>query len=74
MVVRGYCVEVEPLSEVGAAGWLGRVPDLPGCISDGDDLVLLEANVAEAIETWISAAHRLGRDIPSPTLAPAPRP
>ena len=68
MVVHDYFVQVERLTEADGGGLLGRVPDLPGCMSDGDDLEGLEANVADAIETWINAAHRLGREVPSPKL------
>lgn len=69
MVVRDYFVMIEPIPAVEGGGWLGRVPDLPGCMSDGGDLTELEANVLDAIETWIASARRQGRAIPSPADA-----
>jgi antitoxin HicB len=45
------------------------VPDLPGCMSDGDTREEAEANVKDAIECWITAARRLGRPVPQPPKA-----
>lgn len=66
MVVRDDVVQVEPIPPSEGGGRIGRVPDLPGCMSDGDDLEGLKANIDDAIETWISAARRLGRPVPRP--------
>ncbi|GJE61925.1 type II toxin-antitoxin system HicB family antitoxin [Methylobacterium trifolii] len=66
MVVRDYYVQVDPVPQAEGGGLLGCVPDLPGCMSDGDDIAMLELNIADAIETWIAAARRLGRAVPSP--------
>lgn len=66
MVVRDYVVQVEPIPPSEGGGWIGRVPDLPGCMSDGDDLESLKVSIADAIEIWISAALRLGRPVPRP--------
>lgn len=45
-------------------GWVCEVPSLPGCISQGDTREGALSNAREAIDTWIEAAHSLGRDIP----------
>jgi antitoxin HicB len=42
------------------------VPDLPGCMSDGDTFEELQRNVSDAIDCWIAAAQRLGRAVPKP--------
>lgn len=62
-----YAIIIEPLSEEEGGGFLASVPDLPGCMSDGEtDAEALE-NVHDAIACWIDEARRLGRAIPQPT-------
>jgi antitoxin HicB len=43
------------------------VPDLPGCITVGDTLEELWANVKDAEQDWIDEATKDGRPIPQPT-------
>jgi antitoxin HicB len=62
-----YPVVVEPLPEEDGGGFTAIVPDLPGCMSDGDTPEEALANVRDAIATWIEAAHDLGRAIPQPS-------
>ena len=62
-----YPVIVSPLSEADGGGFAATVPDLPGCISDGDTPEEAIANVADAIKVWLEAARELGRDIPHPS-------
>lgn len=74
MVVHDYFVQIERLPDAEGGGLFGSVPDLPGCMLDGENLPALEANIADAIATWIAAALRLGRTVPPPTRnAPARR-
>ena len=67
-----YPVVVAPLSAEDGGGFSAIVPDLPGCMSDGETPEQAIANVQDAISSWIEAANDLGRAIPSPsrTLAP----
>ena len=46
-----YRVEIEPLAPEDGGGFLAVVPDLPGCMSDGDTPEAV--NVQDAIQTWI---------------------
>ena len=62
-----YPVLIEPLSPEDGGGYLATVPDLPGCMSDGETRELAARNVADAIEAWIEEAHALGRAIPVPS-------
>lgn len=62
-----YRVEIEPLAAADGGGYLARVPDLPGCVSDGETPEEALANVAEAIESWIEAARAWGRPVPQPS-------
>lgn len=62
-----YSVVVEPLSKSDGGGFVAFVPDLPGCMSDGETPEDALANVRDAIEEWIAAARDLGHEIPAPS-------
>lgn len=62
-----YAVLLSPLSEEEGGGFVATVPDLPGCMSDGETPEEALANVQDAIECWIEAAIDNGRSVPSPT-------
>ena len=62
-----YRVEIEPLSPDDGGGFLATVPDLPGCMSDGESPEEAIANVQDAIATWIASAHDLGHSVPKPS-------
>jgi predicted RNase H-like HicB family nuclease len=66
LIVRNYYVEIGVLPRDEGGGFIGRVLDLPGCMSDGDTIEELETNVGDAIECWIAAARREGRPVPEP--------
>ena len=61
-----YAVLIKPLPEDEGGGWVATVPDLPGCMSDGNDMAQAAANVSGAIESWAEAAAETGRDVPAP--------
>jgi predicted RNase H-like HicB family nuclease len=62
-----YLVLIEKLSPEDGDGCLATVPDLRGCISDGELLALAAHNVADAIAAWIEEARALGREVPAPS-------
>ena len=62
-----YRVVIDPLAPEDGGGYLATVPDLPGCMSDGETREAAAHNVMDAIAAWIDEARRLGRDVPSPT-------
>jgi antitoxin HicB len=62
-----YPVLIEPLAPEDGGGFLATVPDLPGCMSDGESAEDALKNVRVAIEEWIEEARALGRDVPPPT-------
>jgi predicted RNase H-like HicB family nuclease len=62
-----YPVLISPLSLEDGGGFLATVPDLPGCMSDGETPQEALANVEDAIEGWIEAAQDIGRAIPEPS-------
>lgn len=61
-----YPVVLRPLAAEDGGGWIALVPDLPGCMSDGDSADEALRNVRDAIEEWKDAAVRLGRPVPPP--------
>jgi len=63
-----YKVVIEPLSEEDGGGFLATVPELPGCMSDGETRAEALVNVEDAISTWLHCARKMGRVIPQPQL------
>jgi len=61
-----YAVVIEPLSDEDGGGFLATVPDLPGCMSDGDTRAEAARSIEDAIASWIKEATALGREIPKP--------
>jgi predicted RNase H-like HicB family nuclease len=43
-----------------------EVPELPGCMADGETYELAVANARQVIEEWIATARELGRSNPQP--------
>ncbi len=62
-----YAIRIEPLSDEDGGGYLALVPDLPGCMSDGETPEEALRNVQDAIASWIEAAREWNRDVPRPT-------
>jgi antitoxin HicB len=68
-VASDYPVVIRPLSVEDGGGFAAYVPDLPGCMSDGNTSQEALANVVDAIECWFEAAQDMGRPIPPPSPA-----
>ena len=43
-----------------------QVPELPGCMADGETYEDAVVNAKRVIEEWIETARELGRPIPEP--------
>lgn len=43
-----------------------EVPELPGCMADGNTQNEALANIQFVIDQWIETAKEMGREIPSP--------
>ena len=43
-----------------------EVPELPGCMADGQTYEEAVANARVVIEQWIATARELGRPVPEP--------
>jgi antitoxin HicB len=61
-----YPIVLRPLAAEDGGGWIALVPDLPGCMSDGESADEALRNVRDAIEEWKDAALSLGRPVPRP--------
>ncbi|WP_069623015.1 type II toxin-antitoxin system HicB family antitoxin [Methyloceanibacter marginalis] len=61
-----YAIVIVPLTEDEGGGYAAYVPDLHGCMSDGETEAEAAANVRDAIVEWCDEAKELGRDIPEP--------
>ena len=62
---------ITPLTEDDGGGFAATVPDLPGCMSDGETPEEALTNIRDAIEAWIATAHDLGHSVPEPSHIPA---
>ncbi len=62
-----YPVLIEPLPAEDGGGFVATVPDLPGCMSDGETPEEALANVRDAVAAWIEEARALGRAVPQPS-------
>lgn len=61
MLVRGYIVFVQPISEDAAAGYAAIVSGLPGCVCEGETPEEAFERAEPAIASWIAHAKKLER-------------
>jgi len=64
-----YTIVIDPLSEEDGGGFLATVPDLPGCMSDGETQFEAVQNIQDAIQCWLEAAQENHQPIPEPTIS-----
>ncbi|NET26087.1 type II toxin-antitoxin system HicB family antitoxin [Okeania sp. SIO1I7] len=48
--------------------FIAEVPELPGCIADGETYQEALQNVEIIMQEWIETAQELGREIPTPKI------
>jgi predicted RNase H-like HicB family nuclease len=56
--VHGHLVELHPLTD---GGWQAIVPDLPGCLAEGDTMHEAVAAVARVVAAWLEVGDKPGR-------------
>lgn len=61
-----YDILIRPLPEDEGGGYVGYVPDLTGCMSDGETPEEALLNTVEAMGEWLDLHTETGRPIPSP--------
>lgn len=64
-----YPIIVRPLSKEEGGGYLAEVPDLPGCIADGETVDEAVHAIESAIISWLKTAKEFGDPIPKPSNA-----
>ena len=69
MTAIDYPVTVRRLSDEDGGGWLATVPDLPGCMADGETPSEAVSEAADAVRSWIATARATGRPVPEPSDA-----
>ena len=47
--------------------WIARLPDLPGCTSDGANPNEAVSNVKDAQQAWVETCIEDGQEVPLPT-------
>jgi predicted RNase H-like HicB family nuclease len=46
--------------------FVAEVPELPGCMADGNSYQEALSNAEQIIQEWIHTANELGRSVPEP--------
>lgn len=46
--------------------FIAEVPELHGCMADGETYIQVVENIQIVIDEWIETAQKLGRPIPEP--------
>lgn len=64
-----YVIVILPLSEEDGGGFVGYVPDLQGCMSDGETREEALANTQKAMAEWIAMKGEQGLDLPRPGVS-----
>lgn len=62
-----YPVLIEAVPEDEGGGFLAIVPDLPGCISEGETREDAARAITKAIAVWLENARKTGSEIPEPS-------
>ena len=68
---KDYEIVIRPLSHSEGGGFVAKVSELPGCMSDGETPQEALENVYDAIVCWMEAAREMGRQVPEPKRAAA---
>ncbi|MFT4177835.1 MAG: type II toxin-antitoxin system HicB family antitoxin [Luteolibacter sp.] len=59
-----YAILVVPNPADEGGGFVGLVPDLPGCMSHGDSYADAIVSTQDAIAAWLDANAEMGREAP----------
>lgn len=61
-----YAIEIYHDDSDGQEGYVARVAELPGCITQADSLTELDEMIQDAMRAWIESALEDGQRIPEP--------
>jgi predicted RNase H-like HicB family nuclease len=65
-----YTHIISPLPADEGGGYLLTIPDLPGCLSDGETEAEAVENGRDAFMATVAALSDIGREIPAPAFRP----
>lgn len=63
-----YSIEITRDTDEENPGWVAKIKELPGCITQADIFEELEGMVQDAMRSWIEVALEDGIAIPEPRL------
>lgn len=61
-----YPIDIRPLTAEKEGGFLATLPDLPGCMADGETPEQAIADAHGAFKSWMAAHSEDGRPVPLP--------
>lgn len=64
-----YTIVILPLDDEDGGGFLGFAPDLPGCMSDGENQPEALKNTQDAIAEWVELQKQRNVELPEPGSA-----
>jgi predicted RNase H-like HicB family nuclease len=64
-----YVVIIMPLCDEDGGGFVGLVPDLQGCMSDGETREEALENTQQAMKEWIEHKTSQGLELPHPGVS-----
>ena len=66
MRLEDYAIRIEPLPREEGGGFLVTVPDLPGCMADGETIEAAIAEAHDAFKAWAMAEQEDSGELPAP--------
>ena len=66
MKLDDYAIRIEPLPHDEGGGFLVTVPDLPGCVADGETIDAAIAEAHDAFKEWAAAIQQDKGALPAP--------
>lgn len=61
-----YPITLSPIPEDEGGGYMVTIPDLPGCIADGETVEEAIAEARDAFEAWTTAEREDAGTLPAP--------
>lgn len=61
-----YPITLSPIPEDEGGGYMVTIPDLPGCVADGETVEEAIAEARDAFEAWTTAEREDAGTLPAP--------
>lgn len=66
MKFEDYAINIDPIPEDEGGGYLVTMPDLPGCMADGETIDAALTEARDAFEAWAMAEREDKGKLPAP--------